>query len=386
MYEKELTEKKNDLITRAEDVLNKAKAEKRELTEAEAAELAEIRDNVRRIVKTLDIADDIEMEKGMEKKPEGGNEEVKTEEEIKQETETRELKAFEDFIRNKVSNERANNMTFDDNGAVIPTTIANRIIKKVYDICPILERSTKYNVKGKLELPYYDVETTTITVDWATEFNDLASNVGEFASIELTGYLAGALTLISNSLIHNSQFDIVGFVVDEMAYAIKRFIENVLLNGSGSVAGLSGATNVKTAAAQDELTADELIELKDSVKDAFQGNAVWIMSPATRTALRTLKDDVGRYLLVDDIASPFGTVLLGKPIFISDNMDDIAAGKTVIYYGDMRCLATKWSEEMSIQVLREKYATQHATGVVGWLEFDAKVQDQQGLAVMKMHA
>ena len=385
MYEKAMNEKKNELITRADEVLNKAKAEKRELTPDEAAELAEIRDNVRRIVETLKLSDDIDREKGMEKKPEAG-EVVKTDEEIKKETEVRETRAFEDYIRNRVSNERANNMTFDDNGAVIPTTIADRIIKKVYDICPILERSTKYNVKGTLEIPYYDVDTTTITVGWATEFEELASNSGELKSISLSGYLAGALTLISNSLIHNSKFDIVGFVVDQMAFAIKRFIENVLLNGSGSVAGLSGATNVKTAAAQAELTSDELIELKDSVKDAFQGNAVWIMSPATRTALRTLKDDIGRYLLVDDIASPFGTTLLGKPIFISDNMPDMSAGAKAIYYGDMRCLATKWSEEMNIQVLREKYATQHATGVVGWLEFDAKVQDQQGLAVLKMHA
>ena len=386
MNEKYLVEKKNDYITRADELLNKAKAETRELTEDEAAELAEIRDNVRRIVKTLEISDELDRAKCTDKKPEAGNEREKTEEEIKSETEVRETRAFEDYIRNRVTNERANNMTFSDNGAVIPTTIANRIIRKVYDICPILERSTKYNVKGKLEIPYYDVSSTTITVDWATEFNELASNVGEFASIELTGYLAGALTLISNSLIHNSQFDIVGFVVDEMAYAIKRFIENVLLKGSGSVAGLSGATNVLTAAATTAITADEVIELKDSIKDVFQGDAVFIMSPATRTALRLLKDDVGRYLLQDDITAPFGTTLLGKPIFISDNMEDIGAGKKVIYYGDMRCLATKWSEEMTIQVLREKYATQHATGVVGWLEFDAKVQDQQGLAVLKMHA
>lgn len=35
-------------------------------------------------------------------------------------------------------------------------------------------------------------------------------------------------------------------------------------------------------------------------------------------------------------------------------------------------------------VLRELYAAQHAVGVVGWLEFDAKVQDQQKIAVLKM--
>ena len=386
MYEKEMNEKKNDLLTRADAILNTAKAEKRELTDAEAQELAEIRDDIKRIKASLEMAGLIEAEKGMERKTEAGETRELTEAEKKAETEAAETRAFEAFLRNKVTNERANNMTVDDNGAVIPTTIADRIIKKVYNICPILERSTKYNVKGKLEIPYYDVATTTITVDWATEFNELASNVGEFKSIELSGYLAGALTLISRSLINNAKFDIVGFVVDEMAYSIKRFIENVLLNGSGSVDGLSAATNIKTAAGTNEVTGDELIELKDSIKDEFQNNAMWIMSPKTRTAIRLIKDDVGRYLLQDDITAPFGTTLLGKPIYVSDNMPDMAASAKAIIYGDMRCLATKWSEEMNIEVLREKYATQHAVGVVGWLEFDSTVQDQQGLAVMQMHA
>ena len=57
MNQKELLEKKNDLVTRAEETLNKAKAENRELTDAEMAELAEIRDNVRKIVKALDLDD-----------------------------------------------------------------------------------------------------------------------------------------------------------------------------------------------------------------------------------------------------------------------------------------------------------------------------------------
>ena len=150
-------------------------------------------------------------------------------------------KAFESYIRGTFTNERATNLTpaANSGGVTIPQTIANRIIKKVYDLCPILEKSTKYNVKGKLELPYYDESTQSITVGWATEFQELESNVGKFTSVELTGYLAGALSLISRSLINNSQFDIVGFVVDRMAYDIARFIENALLNGSGSVTGLS---------------------------------------------------------------------------------------------------------------------------------------------------
>lgn len=374
--EKELIEKKNDLITRAEEVLNKAKTEKRELTDAEAQELAEIRDNVRRIVKTLGIKEDFD--KMEDRKPD----DTKTEVEI--EKEVQETRAFENYIRGVVTNERATNLNVGDNGAVIPKTILNKIIKKVYDISPVLERSSKYNIKGNLEIPYYDVSQSTITVTWATEFQELESNVGQLKTISLSGYLAGALTLISRSLINNSQFDIVAFVIDEMAYSIHRFIENVLLNGSGDVEGLSTLTNSMTAASQSAITADEVITLQGKVKDVFQANAIWIMSSNTRDALRLLKDDVGRYLLQDDITAPFGKVLLGKPVYVSDNMSDIGAGKTVIYYGDMKGLATKFSEDMNIQVLREKYATQHAVGVVGWLEFDSKVEDAQKITKLVM--
>ena len=383
--EKELIEKKNDLITRADEVLAKAKEDCRELTPDEMQELAEIRDDVRKIKETLEL-------KGFFDK-EGGNrpmEEPKEKVEIEKEIETtraleeREEKAFENYIRGVVTNERDANMTLTDNGAVIPTTIANRIIKKVYDICPILERSTKYNVKGKLDLPYYDESTQAITVAWATEFVELESNVGKLDSIELTGYLAGALTLISRSLINNSQVDVVAFVVDRMAYDIARFIENTLLNGGGSVEGLTGVTNITTAASSTAITADELIKVQGSVKDVFQENAIWIMNPATRDAIRSLKDGMGRYLLQDDISLPFGKSLLGKPIYVSDNMPTMAAGKVAVYYGDMRGLATKFSEDMNIQVLREKYATQHAIGVVGWLEFDSKVEDAQKIAEIKM--
>lgn len=384
--EKELNERKNDLITRAEETLNKAKEEKRELTEAEAEELAEIRDNVRRIMKTLELKGEFDKMEGKALEKEGlPKDEAKTEIEIeKEERALNEEKAFADYIRGVVTNERATNMTLTDNGAVIPTTIANRIIRKVYDISPILQKSTKYNVKGTLELPYYDESTQAITVAFATEFQELESNIGKLDSITLTGYLAGALSLISRSLINNSQFDIVAFVVDVMAYDISRFIEDTLLNGKGSVKGLSNLTNVKTTASATKVTADELILAQGQVKDVYQNNAIWIMSPATRDAIRSLKDKMGRYLLQDDISLPFGKSLLGKPVYVSDNMNDITAGKTAIYYGDMSGLATKFSEELSIQVLREKYATMHAVGVVGWIEFDSKVENAQKIVAVKM--
>ena len=386
---KELEEKKNDLITRAEETLNKAKEEKRELTDDEAAELAEIRDNVRRIVDTLKLDDDFKaLDKPMEKKPDDtptepkkGDETVDDKKQEQRAIEDSEKAAFENYIRGRVVNERAAELTKTDNGAVIPTTIANQIIKKTYDICPILEQSTKYNVKGNLQIPYYDESESKLTVAYQDEFKALSSSSGKFKSITLTGFLAGALSKISVSLVNNSQFNIVDFVVNEMADAIKRFIEHELLIGTpDKVTGLSTLTNKVETAAANAITADEIIDLHDSIKDDFQNGAIWIMSPKTRTALRKLKDGEERYLLNDDVSSPFGTTLLGKPVYCSDNMPEIGAGNTAIYYGNMKGLATKFNEEVSVQVLREKFADEHVVGVIGWFEFDSKVQDAQQIA------
>lgn len=61
-----------------------------------------------------------------------------------------------------------------------------------------------------------------------------------------------------------------------------------------------------------------------------------------------------------------------------------AAGKTVIFYGDMSGLAIRITENMELQILREKYATQHAIGVVGWMELDSKVENAQKLSKLVM--
>lgn len=360
-------------------------SEERAITEDEEKRAESINDEIKRIDKTIVILN--EMKKNIEER--GEREEPEDDPEKKEEKRAEdEERAFADYIRGVVTDEhRAENLTKTDNGALIPQTIANKIIKKVYDISPILEKTTKYNVKGELKIPKYKAEADNIVMAYSNEFTELEAKAGEFETISLTGYLAGVLSLISNSLINNSQFDIVSFVIDQMAYNVSRFIEKELLIGTDNkIEGLKGVSLTTTAAKATVIKADELIDLQDSIKDAFQQNAMWIMNSKTRTAIRKLKDNNGRYLLQDDVNSPFGKTLLGKPVYCSDNMPELAASTTTIYYGDMSGLAVKIVEALEINVLREKYATQHATGVVGWMEMDAKVENEQKIAKMVMGA
>ena len=378
---KELVEKKNDKIERAEYLVNSAKAENRALTAEETAEIEGINEEVRSINKTLELEDQVE-QLGKDKNERGDdnsmNEELKT-------REAQERKAFENYIRGIETRNGELTPAAGSAGALIPTTILDYVIRKVYDLCPVLDRSQKFNVKGKLAVPYYPADSAHITVAYANEFTDLASSSGKFDTVELGGFLAGALTKVSRSLINNAKIDIVEFVVDEMAKEIARFVEHEILNGtSGKVTGLSTLTNSVTAASASAITMGELVKLQAAVKDQYQENACWIMNAKTRTAIYEALAGDDRLLFNFDPANGFRATILGKPVFVSDDVPQIATGPSVIYYGDFHGLATKFSEEASVEVLREVYAAQHAVGVVGWVEFDAKVIDEQQIAKLVM--
>jgi phage major capsid protein, HK97 family len=367
---KKMLEMRAQKLAALKALIEKAKAEERamnqdEITSFEAleTEIRELDKNIAALEKTRELT---------ESAPQAPVEEEK------RSVEERDYEVFDALIRSEET--RAGELTKGDNGAVIPTTIANKIIEKVVEICPIFQDSDRYNVKGTLSIPYYDESTADITMEYADEFTDGESKTGKFKSINLTGFLGRAISDVSISLINDSSFDVVGFVVRRMAESIARFIEKELLKGTpNKIDGLSkGVQELKTAGAN--FTADEIIELQELIPDTYQANAYFIMSRKTRTAVRKLKDGQGNYLLNKDANSRWGYTLFGHDVYTSENMDDVKAGATVMYYGDYTGLATKISENINIKVLTEVKARQHAVEVLGFVELDAKVQNAQKIA------
>lgn len=389
---KKLLEKRAQNLAEMELLTTTAEQETRALSEEEQARFDELEKEIRAIDVTIEAGekarklDKSEAEERAEKK-EGEETEPTAEERA-----VAEEKAFADYIRGVVTETRDGdvNMTKGQNGAVIPSSIANKIILKIKEICPIYSLAEHYNVKGTLSIPYYDESEQKITVAYASEFEDLTSTSGKFLSVTLQAYLAGALTKVSKSLVNNSSFDIVSFVVARMAEAISEFLERELLigNASDGAEGLKGlpAAQKVTAGAATAVTADELIDVQEKIPDAYQRGAVWIMNKSTRTAIRKLKDGQGNFLLERDFTARWGYRLLGAEVYVSDQMPTMAAGRQAIVYGDFSGLALKLSEEMEIEVLREKFATQHALGVVAWIEFDSKIQNAQKIAALTMAA
>lgn len=373
---KGLEEQRAALVEEMEGILDKAKEEQRAFDEAEQERFGEIEKEINAIDKTIE-AKERARELGT---PKQNNTQETGEGEL-----TVEERAFVDYIRGVTTNERAENLTFTDNGAVIPSSIVNKIIEKVIDICPIYSLADRYNMPGTISIPYYDEETSSITMAYADEFTELTSSSGKFKSISLSGFLAGALTLLSKRLINNSSFDVLNKIIGYMSKAIAKFIEHECLLGTADKAeGLSKVKRSVEAPAADAVTADDLIDVQEAIPDVYQSGAIWIMNKSTRTAIRKLKDSDGNYLLNRDVSAKWGYTLLGKDVYCSDAMPKMAAGAVPVYYGDFSGLAVKVAEDANIEILREKYATQHAVGVVAWMEIDTKLEDEQKIAQLKM--
>lgn len=358
-----LIEKRNSIVEEINNLFKGAETEKRALTEdeqstfeAKTAELKALDKTIeaKREARSLTMMDD-ETPKTPEEKEE------------KRSTEELEARAFETYLREQ----RTGEMAKGDNGAVIPTTIANRIIDTVKQVAPIYALTTKFNVKGKLQFP---VAKNAITTGYQTEFTDIASSAVGFDNVELNGYLIGALSKVSVSLINNAQFDIVGYVVNKIAQSIAEFLEKELIVGATNIKGITdasyedkGVKKVETAT-KGALTADDLIDTQAALKMNVQDGCQWLMNQAMLTKVRKLKDNNGQYILNPDLRAGFGFELLGKPVMISDEMP----ADTVVY-GNWSAMYVNIHEDINIRQLNEVYAAQHGVGFVAWAELDAKL-------------
>ena len=67
-------------------------------------------------------------------------------------------------------------------------------------------------------------------------------------------------------------------------------------------------------------------------------------------------------------------------------MPKIGAKAKPIVYGDFSGLYSNLRPGIEMQMLNEKYADEHAVGVVTWYEVDTKVIETQKVAVLEMAA
>lgn len=131
---KYLTEQRAENQSKMQEILSGAKDEKRAMTEEEIKKFKELKKMIDEIGETIKAEEEARKEEIDEAQKEEAEKQTEN-------TEAAEQRAFANFIRGIKAEKRANNLDLGNNGAIVPQTIANKIIEKVKEICPIYSLS-----------------------------------------------------------------------------------------------------------------------------------------------------------------------------------------------------------------------------------------------------
>ena len=267
-------------------------------------------------------------------------------------------------------------------GFTVPEDYQTELIKKMATMATIRARArvatTSRDIAKwpKIQWTTDDKWTSGVRLTWTGESPASASThrVTDpvFGLYSIPVHTAMASMPISNDLIEDSAFDIVGISGDLLSEAFTLGENDAFINGNGigrpmgiltQVDGDGPASVVSGSAGT--LLADGLIDLAYALPAQYEGNATWTMSKATEKVIRKLKTTTNEYLWpVWPQVGNFGVVsreLLGYPVMRDEFVPAVAAGAYPIIFGDLRGYLVLDRVGISVQRLSEIYAETNVT-------------------------
>lgn len=174
---------------------------------------------------------------------------------------------------------------------IIPETTANQIIKKMYEVAPILQRCKIFHVPGNFK---FAIEGTNDEAVLHTENTAITAATDSLGSVSLTGYEIVKLVKASRACSEMALSAFESYIVEVIAEAVARRIEKYIFTGTGTNQpggvktagkGASGAytegTDQITVGETASLTEENVIALYGLLGDGYERNAVWCMNKAT---------------------------------------------------------------------------------------------------------
>lgn len=184
---------------------------------------------------------------------------------------------------------------------------------------------------------------------------------------------------IPMELLQDSAFDLESLMNDLFGERLGRLANTVLTTGTGSSQpqGIVTASAAgTTAAANNAITSDELIDLEHSVDPAYRASPMcrWQFADSTLAAIRKLKDGQGNYLWqLGDIRNGEPATILGHPYSVNQAMPAIATGNRAVLFGDHSKFVVRKVMGFQVLTLRERYAERFQVGMVGFKRFDSEL-------------
>ncbi|HXK43976.1 MAG TPA: phage major capsid protein [Anaerolineae bacterium] len=180
-----------------------------------------------------------------------------------------------------------------------------------------------------------------------------------------------AMPAATQTLLDDSRVDIAGWLADEVSIEFSEQESEAFINGNGveQPKGIAAYTMVANASyawgkvgyitsgnASLINDLDKLIDLQHALKPVYRNGAAWLMNDATLATIRKMKDGDGNYIWVPGLKDGAPDTLLGKPVEIDDNVDDIGAGKYPIFFANFK-RAYLIIDRQGVRVLRDPYTS-----------------------------
>ena len=226
---------------------------------------------------------------------------------------------------------------------------------------------------------------------WTAENDAYTESNPTFGQKEIDAHKLTDLIRISVELLQDAAFPLEHYIANEFARAFGIAEEQAFCVGTGSgqptgIFTANGGTVGVTAAANNAVTADEIINLVYALKAPYRRNAKFLMNDATISQIRKLKDGNGVYLWQPSLQAGEPDRLLGYELYTSPYVPVMAAGAYTIAFGDFKNYWIGDRSGRTVQRLNELYATNGQIGYVATERVDGKVILPEGIQLLKMKA
>ncbi len=275
-----------------------------------------------------------------------------------------------------------------DGGYLVPEDFERNIVMALEEENVIRSLAKVITTQHERKIP---VATGHSTAQWTAENAAYTESNPTFGQKQIDAFKLTDLCRVSVELLQDSAFDIEDYLMKEFARAFGIAEEEAFCVGTGTnqptgIFTANGGTVGVTAAANNAITADELISLVYALKSPYRRNAKFLMNDATISAIRKLKDQNGAYLWQPSLQAGQPDRLLGYDLYTSPYVPTMAAGALTVAFGDFKNYWIGDRAGRTVQRLNELYATNGQIGYVATERVDGKVILPEGIQLLKMKA
>lgn len=273
-----------------------------------------------------------------------------------------------------------------DGGYLVPTDFEHDIVTALEEENVIRKLAKVITTQHERKIP---IATGHSVAQWTAENAAYQESNPTFGQKQIDAFKLTDLCRVSVELLQDSAFEIDKYLMNEFARAFGIAEEQAFCVGTGTnqptgIFTANGGTVGVTAAANNAITADELINLVYALKSPYRRNAKFLMNDATISAIRKLKDLNGAYLWQPSVQASQPDRLLGYEIYTSPYVPTMAAGALCVAFGDFKNYWIGDRAGRTVQRLNELYATNGQIGYVATERVDGKVILPEGIQLLQM--